>query len=52
MEEIQHLSETVSPETSTNTPKPILDLSGLEPPESLTEERMEEITIDGICGVY
>ncbi len=29
-----------------------LDLSRMSPPENLEETRLEEITIDGICGVY
>lgn len=29
-----------------------LDLSKLPPPGDLEEYRLEEITIDGICGVY
>jgi mycofactocin precursor len=32
-------------------PQP-LDLSRLEPPRKLAEARLEEVTIDGICGVY
>ena len=29
-----------------------LDLSRVSPPESLEAVRIEELTIDGICGVY
>lgn len=29
-----------------------LDLSRMSPPENLEEVRLEEFTIDGICGVY
>lgn len=29
-----------------------LDLRGLEPPRQLSEARLEDLTIDGICGVY
>lgn len=29
-----------------------LDLSHMAPPEDLDEVRLEELTIDGICGVY
>lgn len=29
-----------------------LDLSKLSPPDKLEGARLEEITIDGICGVY
>lgn len=32
--------------------KPKLDLSRLDPPAHLEEVSVEEITIDGICGVY
>jgi mycofactocin precursor len=32
--------------------KPKLDLSKLDPPADLEECSVEEITIDGICGVY
>ncbi len=32
--------------------RPKLDLSRLEPPAHLEECCVEEITIDGICGVY
>ena len=32
--------------------KPKLDLSRLDPPAHLEECSVEEITIDGICGVY
>jgi mycofactocin precursor len=31
---------------------PMLDLSRMEPPRRLAEARLEEVTIDGICGVY
>jgi mycofactocin precursor len=31
---------------------PRLDLSRMEPPRRLAEARLEEVTIDGICGVY
>ncbi len=31
---------------------PPVDLSRLAPPENLEGYRLEEITIDGICGVY
>ena len=29
-----------------------LDLSRLSPPEDLEKLKLEEMTIDGICGVY
>ncbi len=32
--------------------QPMLDLSRLGPPAALDEVCVEEITIDGICGVY
>lgn len=32
--------------------RPKLDLTGLEPPTDLEECSIEEMTIDGICGVY
>ena len=32
-------------------PRP-LDLRGMEPPLKLSEARLEDLTIDGICGVY
>ena len=31
---------------------PKLDLSGLDAPAHLSECSIEEVTIDGICGVY
>jgi len=31
---------------------PVLDLSHLQPPRKLADARLEEVTIDGICGVY
>lgn len=33
-------------------PRRKLDLSRLEPPAQLEESSIEEMTIDGICGVY
>ena len=35
-----------------NPPPKKLDLSRMSPPDNLEEARLEEITIDGICGVY
>jgi mycofactocin precursor len=32
-------------------PRP-LDLRGMAPPAKLSEARLEDLTIDGICGVY
>jgi mycofactocin precursor len=32
--------------------RPKLDLSRITPPERLEAVRVEELTIDGICGVY
>ena len=33
-------------------PAVVLDISRLEPPRDLEQVRLEELTIDGICGVY
>jgi len=41
----QALAEAAQPGTR-------LDLSRMEPPRRLAEARLEEVTIDGICGVY
>jgi mycofactocin precursor len=43
-----------SPENTSpkNSPPKKLDLSRMSPPENLEEVRLEEFTIDGICGVY
>ena len=41
---------SVSPTVA--APAPRLDLSALEPPRQLDELRLEDVTIDGICGVY
>jgi mycofactocin precursor len=38
---------TVTPATSAK-----LDLRGMEPPKILSQARIEDLTIDGICGVY
>ena len=35
----------------TAAPRP-LDLRGMAPPVKLSEARLEDLTIDGICGVY
>ncbi|MDH4248048.1 MAG: mycofactocin precursor MftA [Deltaproteobacteria bacterium] len=45
---------TVTPPAGENTgaAEALLDLSGMEPPRSLDQVRLEELTIDGICGVY
>ena len=32
--------------------RPRLDLSRIAPPENLESVQIEELTIDGICGVY
>jgi len=37
---------------NTRAAEALLDLSGMEPPRSLDQVRLEELTIDGICGVY
>ena len=42
-------------DSSAKAPQPVqrkLDLSRLEPPAHLDESSIEEMTIDGICGVY
>jgi len=38
--------------SATPSAVPALDLSRLEPPRRLAEARLEDVTIDGICGVY
>ena len=47
-------TQNQEPQSQTLLPveKPLVDLEGLEPPGSIEETRIEEITIDGICGVY
>lgn len=54
-------TQDISPESgaektsSANAPQSTrrkLDLSRLEPPAHLEESSIEEMTIDGICGVY
>ena len=47
----QTQKETPS-KTPAEPPKKKLDLSRLEPPADLAECSIEEMTIDGICGVY
>ena len=39
-------------ETPPSAGKRRLDLSRLDPPADLDEASIEEMTIDGICGVY
>lgn len=52
------MSETVlqpreaAPEPTVAPEAPRLDLTGMSEPENLEEVRLEELTIDGICGVY
>jgi mycofactocin precursor len=41
-----------APTGSVAAPALRLDLSALEPPRQLDELRLEDVTIDGICGVY
>ena len=41
-----------APRDKQGTPRGKLDLSGLEPPADLSQCSIEEVTIDGICGVY
>ena len=43
---------TAAGQAAQGAPRGKLDLSGLEPPADLSECSMEEVTIDGICGVY
>ena len=55
MEMINEAKQTMPTESSQVVDpgqKPLVNLDGLEPPESLEEVRIEEMTIDGICGVY
>ena len=40
-----------APATAAGTAQP-LDLSRLGEPRNLEQVRLEELTIDGICGVY
>jgi len=40
------------PEPPAEPVPPALDLSHLPPPRELEAVRVEELTIDGICGVY
>ncbi|MCZ6472569.1 MAG: mycofactocin precursor MftA [SAR324 cluster bacterium] len=42
----------IAPRGKQGAPRGKLDLSGLEPPADLSECSIEEVTIDGICGVY
>lgn len=44
-------SPTVDQSALTGEPRP-LDLSKFSRPANLAEVRLEEFTIDGICGVY
>lgn len=44
------LAPPVNPGTAKLPPK--LDLSRMAPPKDLENTRLEELTIDGICGVY
>ncbi len=39
-------------EMEAQPPRKKLDLSTMSPPENVEEARLEEFTIDGICGVY
>ncbi|MCH8843962.1 MAG: mycofactocin precursor [SAR324 cluster bacterium] len=49
---MQPLVSEIIPVTKTEAPPKKLDLSHVAPPENVEEMRIEEITIDGICGVY
>ncbi len=40
------------PPVQTARRRPQLDLSRIAPPENLESVQIEELTIDGICGVY
>ena len=57
--EPQTLAPAVRPTAASSAPTPLeapaapqLDLSRMEPPKKLATARLEEMTIDGICGVY
>jgi mycofactocin precursor len=45
-------AENQTSETPAAAGKRRLDLSRLDPPADLEESSIEEMTIDGICGVY
>lgn len=45
-------AENRTKETPAAAGKRRLDLSRLDPPADLEESSIEEMTIDGICGVY
>lgn len=47
----QEPAQTVAPQALPPARKK-LDLSRVSPPEQLGAVRIEELTIDGICGVY
>jgi mycofactocin precursor len=50
---LQARSAAADPASSGNPPAPRpLDLRGMAPPAKLSEARLEDLTIDGICGVY
>ncbi|MCZ6532098.1 MAG: mycofactocin precursor MftA [SAR324 cluster bacterium] len=48
----QEAENTSAAQATQDAPRGKLDLSGLEPPADLSECSIEEVTIDGICGVY
>ena len=45
-------AHSTRPTSTPEAPAERLDLSHMEPPKRLAEARLEEVTIDGICGVY
>ncbi len=52
MEPTATATPTAEPAADTPQEGAPLDLSHLEPPRDLEQVRLEEVTIDGICGVY
>ena len=49
---VQTAEGAVQPPAQTARRRPQLDLSRIAPPENLESVQVEELTIDGICGVY
>ena len=52
METLSNPEATAPAEQLQPSKRKKLDLSHLPAPENLSETSVEEITIDGICGVY
>ncbi|MCH8153696.1 MAG: mycofactocin precursor [Proteobacteria bacterium] len=52
METLSHPEAAPTVEQPQPPQRKKLDLSHLPAPENLSETTVEEITIDGICGVY